>query len=1644
MPGHLEVTLGALHNTNPYPAASTLGFMKDDRVRIFISSPADVDHERAIVKDVIDRLSQEYLPYFPLQAILWEEEALTADRTFQAGLTQPAACDIVLLILWTRLGSPLPQEPYRGMTGTEWEFVNAADASVDSGIPEILVYKKTAPQLIDITDAGTAFEAVEDRRRLDEFFRSHFYNEDNTFRRAFRTFDDDAAFRELVEVQLRKLLNRRISAERRAVAGELTWHGSPFRPDRPFESSDERIFTGREREVWDLLARLEQCAATGYGLLLLSGPSGSGKTSLLRAGLVPRLSRPFQFEQVATVRCCLVDPRVDGPSPIQALADRLCAEDCLGDTLGRFGIVSEGLARLLISEPRAAARQIIAAASNQARRTNPNASARLALILDPLDMLFAAPEVDGNGPGGDRANDDALQAFATALHALALCEGVWVIAAMRSDALRHLPRLAPLIDRLGASALVTLEPPAHARLRQVVEIPARIAGIDFDTRDEVQSRSLVEMIEADAADLRLWPPPLQGALDAVYRAAAADTIEKTGEDVQVSARCYREQGGLKGQLIARAGQVWDGLDEHARAALPMLCRALISLENASGSKPAVRQGDLRVLERDPDCRRLLVALTEARLVITEGIRDASLLARCEPPDYRILSLVRSVWQQSREDWQARWMRIRDHVADAPLRSDPAPSGDEEDAVRSWVEYRPAVSFSHPVLLTDWAPVRDWLRRPESRKLLQLRTQLTRQAQLWKRTNCNREYLLHRTGFLAAHRLAASHGFELEPAERELFDQSGSYLAFLRQRNRIARGFGVLLVALLVAATIAALMADRASTDARVNLHRSLLKEADLHIASGNTPQAVLQALGAGPDLPDKAVQTLSMAFTGNRLIAMVQPPAPFPDGPRIPGFSSDGSHLATIVPGVGPRLWRLDKGRFVPERDLDAGGHAVHSLIIGDTDKAVFGIGDGGIWSLPAAHGESPTYPCGTRPGSVFTLDTTRRYFAIARNTAADSHGACVIDLATPGRVLFDRVLQEGEIRGLSFSPDSRALLTASAGGRTHLIDLDTGKLTLSLPEDGPLGRPFNNAVFDAAGDRIAIAAVDERVRLYKRDGKPSGELSESDIGGRRFKIHKSAVRDVAFSPDGRFLVAVDDEGQVVRWALDGSKQAVVLGKHGLSADEVEIIQPAGGESAAGETLVLTASLDQTARSWGLQTGKPVAVMGHDAAVSAARFSDTGERVFTFSKLDGSVRLWSITPISRLAFRLQHPDHVWNLDMASAPRELAPDGQALLLATAGFDGGVRVWRYRRGVDGGAPERVAEFQDHAGRVRKARFSPSARLLASAGFDGTAHVHNLVSGRACVLPVSSRSDGVEVYDVLFDPEERWLLTTSADAEQPVRLFSLDACAPIDVDPALREGDAPVGAAALHPGPGGILVATGDDNGILRVLHLVTGQAWKLLCALPIDDGPIGDVALSPDGRTVGVAGSESRVALVDVDEHGCRIDTDLHGHSGRVYSIAFSPDSQQVLTASLDKTARLWDRNGAPRAVLVGHEDRIYKASFSPGEGRWMLTASRDGSIRLWQRPDAKASGFRTLSTFLPLKADVGGVADAMFSPDGHYLAGAYWENAALLWRLWVEGDRIPQQLIDDWGEDRARLALIQDAYRFRQDNHVVNQESEEDQ
>jgi hypothetical protein len=134
-------------------------------------------------------------------------------------------------------------------------------------------------------------------------------------------------------------------------------------------------------------------------------------------------------------------------------------------------------------------------------------------------------------------------------------------------------------------------------------------------------------------------------------------------------------------------------------------------------------------------------------------------------------------------------------------------------------------------------------------------------------------------------------------------------------------------------------------------------------------------------------------------------------------------------------------------------------------------------------------------------------------------------------------------------------------------------------------------------------------------------------------------------------------------------------------------------------------------------------------------------------------------------------------------------------------------------------------------------------------------------------------------------------------------------------------------------------------------------------------------------------EAAVAALDDWRFPLPIAT-LEGHEGPVHSAQFSPDGKRIVTASDDKTARLWDtESGKLLATLQGHESYVNSAQFSP-DGKRIVTASYDKGARLWE-----AESGRLLATF---QGHEGRVTSAQFSPDGKRVVTASADKTARLW------------------------------------------------
>lgn len=187
--------------------------------KIFIASPGDVDEEREYATQVIHKLNGElsFSDVIKIQPIGWDqpgmENAMSVGRTPQdsiaMGLTQPRDCDLVLILLWAKMGTPLPKthlkpDGSRYWSGTEWEYCNALEEFQRSGRPEIWMYHRQGAPYIPLNHPERDL-LVTQLNRLESFLKQT-TNSDGSIIHGINPYDKPVDFKSKFEQNLRRYL----------------------------------------------------------------------------------------------------------------------------------------------------------------------------------------------------------------------------------------------------------------------------------------------------------------------------------------------------------------------------------------------------------------------------------------------------------------------------------------------------------------------------------------------------------------------------------------------------------------------------------------------------------------------------------------------------------------------------------------------------------------------------------------------------------------------------------------------------------------------------------------------------------------------------------------------------------------------------------------------------------------------------------------------------------------------------------------------------------------------------------------------------------------------------------------------------------------------------------------------------------------------------------------------------------------------------------------------------------------------------------------------------------------------------------------------------------------------------------------------
>ena len=626
-------------------------------IRFFISSPGDVNPEREVARRVIERLNREFSYHFRIEAVLWEREPLIATEHFQTMITPPSNTDIVVVIVWRRLGSHLPPAEFQGkvtgktpVTGTEWEFEDAVHSYRQNGKPDLLLYRKQAvvTGLSEDEDVVTRFFQ---QKKMVEAFLTHWFHDDTTggFKAASHQFTDAGQLEEMLETQFRSLLKQRVNLpEGEALQVDIHWHeGSPFRGLESFDLKHAPIFFGRTKERLELRDALASQSARGCAFLLVFGASGSGKSSLVKAGLLSDLKIPGMMEKVGLVRHAIVRP-TDDEDLYAVLAKGFLSADALPE-LTSLQCDQAALTSLLRDAPQQAVfpvRQGLAKAGDQAKLIN-DAQPRLLLIVDQLEELFTQPKV----------GQAEREGFVLALKALAESGQVWVIATMRSDFFDRLVSLPVLSKISEEKGRYLLHPPAPSATGQIIRQPAREAGLRYE-KDPKTGTGLDELLQEAASRDGASLPLLSFTLEELWN-------RKTEQGVLTHA-AYESMGRLEGSLGRKAEEVFEGLKKDEQSAFASVMRQLVTVGLGEGGKPTARTVSLAQFGDGTPARKVVDTFLspKARLLVADADGTA---AQVRVVHEALLSHWPRAAKQIEQDYQDLQLRGRLEQAAARWR-----------------------------------------------------------------------------------------------------------------------------------------------------------------------------------------------------------------------------------------------------------------------------------------------------------------------------------------------------------------------------------------------------------------------------------------------------------------------------------------------------------------------------------------------------------------------------------------------------------------------------------------------------------------------------------------------------------------------------------------------------------------------------------------------------------------------------------------------------------------------------------------------------------------------------------------------------------------------------------------------------------------
>ena len=957
-------------------------------------------------------------------------------------------------------------------------------------------------------------------------------------------------------------------------------------------------------------------------------------------------------------------------------------------------------------------------------------------------------------------------------------------------------------------------------------------------------------------------------------------LESGREDRALREQDYDALGGVVGSLRSRASALYDAASNDAKRTIERVLVRMVAIDGGDLAKRRVARAELEFDDPAEDQRvsDVLEQFTDARLLLRSSVSGDASVSR---------------------SWAG-------------------------DVGHTWVEP------THDMLVIAWDRVHLWLDRlgPE----VHLQRALWNQASAWAEDDGSAS-LWHDDPRLPVLESLAEQGDSwLNRSERAFVRKSVKRRdANATRRRRLLIALGLVLIAGMVGIAVFAGIAVE-QRDGAIRARQDAERERDhavkLTMLAGaqtardpTTSAVLLRDLGTPTGLPlwnyvvsDTVDEPVArQAFQGHTG-AVVQ--ALFaPGGSRVLTISEDGSARIWPLSGHLATSLELDpnRGRRVT---LEEGGPALSDGDWSPSGDRVVTASRAGVVQVHDARSGQPVQVLQESGPPVLAVQWSPDGTHIAA-TGASGH-VHLWDAATGGLVRSEEAPDDVWGVHLDWRPDGGAVAVAGYNGWAAIVPLEGAPVPLEPPRDGPR-TDWLWVEFAPDGEQVALAGEEGQAGIWNTDGEQDANFV---VAGR--------IRVIRWSPDGSKLITGSSDHRGHLWTRDGEHHKTLEGHRG------GILHAA----FVGDGRVLTSSIDNTVRAWGVDKGVHLVTFdGHAAGVRRIDLRPDGKRFVTASG-DWTARLWS-------------PDNASeSVDFPSPGGSiggLAWSPTCAWLSAGESSGLLRLWRAP-----GNDKPIGETLQ--GHIEEVVFSPDGRWLAAATLRGQ------VAIRACATP--RNGDCAE-----WAPDMQTLQgEPHADA----------------IEDLAWGGDPP------------LLVAAGEDE---RARVWRAGSSFEWTASLEGHTHPLTSVAVSPDGSRIATGASDRTVLVWDSDALDAPIER--WTYPAAVAEVAFSPDGSRLAVRINAKEVYVHAVDAEPK-VLGSHDARVRDLEWNRA-GTQLLTASADHTARIWNAADGTVQSV--------LKGHTGPVIEARFGPqEATVLTGSY-DNTVRVWRLQTTQARTPSEVVD---------------------------------